>query len=38
VDYQNPYTSAASATILLVTILATTVAYLQIAGTEEVIS
>ena len=38
VDYQNPYTSAASATILLVMILATTIAYLQIAGTEEVIS
>jgi trehalose transport system permease protein len=38
VDYQNPYTSAASATILLVMILATTIAYLKIAGPEEVIS
>ncbi|MFQ5881022.1 MAG: carbohydrate ABC transporter permease [Candidatus Methylomirabilales bacterium] len=37
VEYQNPYTSAASATLLLVMILATILAYLKITGTEEVI-
>jgi trehalose transport system permease protein len=35
VDYQNPHTAAASATILLGIILVATVAYLAIAGTEE---
>lgn len=38
VDYLNPYTSAASATILLVMILATILAYFKLVGTEEVIS
>jgi trehalose transport system permease protein len=37
VEYQNPYTSAASATILVVMILSAILAYLWIAGTEEVI-
>lgn len=35
-DYANPYTSSAGATILMVMILATIVAYLKITGTKEV--
>jgi len=36
-DYNNPYTSAAGATLLLLMILTAVVAYLKIVGTEEVL-